>query len=199
MIEVSTMDPNDIAEWVSNDRSKNLIVESLFGYRVNAGSSQIDRFILMIDQAFVDWDLKNKKFIDLANKFFGKIPSVQEWEKLIENSNQSPELKEKLIALLSSKDVTTQGPRDIIIHHKDPNIGQIRVSDIRDSGKDYFYCAVGKPGSYIRWVRGGWGKWRSVAKDWFFGYISNNTTKYLQKYSKIITVKKANIIKIDNL
>lgn len=208
------IDPNIISEWVSTDRSKNLIVESLFGYRVNAGNSQIDRLILMVDQAFLEWDLNNKKFRDLATKFFGKMPTDQEWINLINNSSQSLELKNKLINLIAFTDTSqeVQGPRNIVVHHRDTTVyggpgmgaGQIKCSDIRDSGKDFFYCAIGDPGKYERWVRGGFAKWRRVAPDWFLGFAGNSKSKlfgkqkYYVKYN-IITIKKGNILKIDGL
>lgn len=209
------INPDIIAEWVSTDKSKNLIVESLFGYRVNAGDSQIDRLILMVDQAFLDWNLNNKKFKDLVIKFFGKMPTEQEWLNLINDSNQSTELKDRLINLITSNSKSTslrdQPPRNIIIHHKDTRInrgagpGKIVCSDIRDSGKDFFYCAIGKPGKYERWVRGGFGKWRKVAPDWFLGFTGGykkpqfGQKKYFIKYNSIITIKKGNILKIDGL
>lgn len=87
-----------IARVISEDvRSSNGLNESLYGHQVLRGDTPVDRLVNHIDQAYMDWDIKDSKFQAVVQKLLGKIPSEQEWTRLIMASSQNPELKKELL------------------------------------------------------------------------------------------------------
>lgn len=87
-----------IAKTISEDvHSSNGLNESLYGHQVLPGDTPVDRLVNHIDQAYMDWDIKDLKFQAVVQKLLGEIPSEQEWTRLIMASSQNSELKKKLL------------------------------------------------------------------------------------------------------
>jgi len=96
------MTPKEISEWIDPDiRGRlGLLAESLYGHPVKPGNTPVDSIIAAVERNWLDWDPKDQKFMSVVTKILGKTPTPDEWQKLFDQSQQSPELKDVLLRKL---------------------------------------------------------------------------------------------------
>lgn len=96
---MAKMRPEDIAKWITEDvkpGETGVVAEALFGHVIKPSEKPIDLFIAAVDTNYLEWDQKDPRFQAAAKKFFGGMPTPEQWQGLFAESAQDPELLKKL-------------------------------------------------------------------------------------------------------
>jgi len=194
--------PDEIAFFISN----NGITESYHGLRVVPGNSPIDYLLFHIDRNYLDFDPSDKKFLKAASEILKYIPKDNdEWIKLINQSSQSQQLKQLLITNLGGQSVQQSQPNSQT-YRITLKSGRVFEAEIGDIGKDWIYLGLGPAGKYqspchkvsvmkqLGWFLGYDPKGRVPNNKHNPGSTSTRNTIMFRKYSRLITVKKSNIV-----
>jgi len=108
--------PDRLARLLTED--PDVMNESLFGYHVKRGNSDIDRLLFAIEVNYIEWDLEDPKFQMKFFKIF-KVPSGTDSHMMGEvllktlktqTSSQDPELINKLIYLTKKQQQASTSP-----------------------------------------------------------------------------------------
>lgn len=217
MSKLNNFTPDDIANWISEDPKKRTIAETYKLIRVNPGNTPIDELINAVEDLYMDFNINDKKFIQLATKVFSnhglEYPQSKEaWYDLIDDSSQSTQLKYVLKAEISGSPVKTADDSKIDVDTKSKGFrihfknGLVRdYEDMEDTGKDFYYVAVGPEGKYERNIYVPYQHPNAMYKKprrWVLGVVphkpNRSARKYYQKY-KVHTIKKDNVAKIEKL
>lgn len=223
MGKINDFSPDDIANWISEDPRRGTISETYKLIRVNPGNTPIDELINAVEDLYMDFNINNKKFIQLATKVFSnhglEYPQSKDtWFDLIDASSQNSQLKYVLKAEISGSPIKTVDDVKIDVDTKSKGFrihfknGLVRdYADIEDSGRDFYYVAIGPEGRYIRnlWTSSNHRHNRRTVnamnnkpQRWVIGKAPRSKPgakeKYFQKY-KVHTIKKDNITKIEKL
>jgi hypothetical protein len=204
------MHPRLIAQFINEDIKPGTLglCEDLYGQRVIPGEKPIDLLINYVDRAYIDFNPEDVKFKTLAIKVFGKYPEPGEWRQLIMQSSQSDELKNKLLAVVSTGSApapTQPSGKYIITMRRGTRIIADAMKKVAGpKGGEFYYVGIEPTKINIR-TRGALSRHAKLQAPEFYEPTSRkvhrqivpNLSRFIRKYQTILTINPVNIAKVE--